>query len=802
MSDAKVKTFGEPERPWTLAEEDVSRQAVASLRGYVYQLHQSAAAWINLGPDDVLYLEVAEDFAELLREPNQLDDILKATQVKDTRDSGSVTLNSEDVIAAIESLFRLRTSNHGREVQLTFLTTSEIGQERKLQLPSGTAGLVGWRTAAQGGDVEEIRSALLARFESGALRTFVETSSPERLRAEFLAPLTFVCGARDWRTVEENNRQALIELRDEVQSTADMAYRAYDAILSHLSKVLLGSADRRLDRKQLIACLERATTIAVPSQVVSRLQGAPAVAKAARPFTLAELTAAAEALLDAGKPPSVGLLFSDALPAALSALNAIAARERTVVEVKRAGEAPTTATISQLVARPELQHLVVGPPGSGKTHALWQAAHQLIEVGEIVPLYLPAAQLSTWAEMLALVADVTSDHSPAALLSDPRVCVCIDGWSEFAIGKHVGERQKALRALRNVRVLANGKFVDAGDVPFQAWSLELLAPDDVVYIVKQARPGEATPPQPVLDLLRLPLLLSIHALSGAQASAVGELLRQFHDYIARDLPETFTLALAEAVADTSLADDRSFGRFASNLRARAESRGLAEPIKLLQSLGTIVERNGQALPIHDLYWSWLSGRGLLSSEAARFAIGPLRTRECYTLALQSGARASDGDARAVLDDDLILAAALEHSRRPKGFSSTFIRTLEAALDDARLAVRNRGALAALETSDPAYLRRALDVLSELTRSKLHVQDWSQALHPDRLFSQRATIADWLGSDGADFVLDAIAERGGQEWTTWLEQAATAGRITRIDALAAALGCGSDVPGWGDQHSMS
>lgn len=797
MSRTSVTTFGEPGQLWTVPDEDVARQATASLRGYVYQLHQSAAAWISLGPDDALYLEIAEDFAALLRDPGRLDQILHATQVKETRESGAVTLNSDDVIDSIKALFRLRMSNQGRDVRLTFLSTSETGRERKMPLPSGVAGLVAWREAARGGDVAEIRAALVARIESSDLRTFIESSSAERLRDELLAPLTFACGEGDSGAVDEANRNALVELRDEVRSTVDMAHRAYDAVLSHVIKTILGPGSRQLDRRQLIACLERATAIALPSQLVAGLQPAPAVVKNSTPIGLADLRVVAHALLDAGTPPSVALLFPDASPTARAALGDIAARECSVVEIRSPDYAYAVNTMAGLVETQELKHLVIGPPGCGKTHALWRTAEQLLTSGEVIPLFLPAAQLNTWADLVALITSVAPDISIPALLSDARVCVCIDGWSEFATGTYGGERRKALRTLHTTRVLANGKFADVGDTAFRAWSLELLAPNQVMQVLKVARPGEPMPPQPVLDLLGLPLLLSIYVLAGARASAIGELLRQFHDHAARDLPEAFTEALASAVADSSLVDDRSFGRFASCLRARAGATGLAEPMKLLQRLGTIHERAGQALPVHDLYWSWLAGRGLLARKAAKLAIRPLHTRESFALALQSGACADDSDVNAALDDDLVLAAALDRSRRPRNSMAAFVTSLDRALNDPRLAVRSRGGLAALEAAEPAYLRRALDILGALTEAGLHVPDWQRALRPDLLYPQRAEIAEWLGSHGSDLLLDSIAERGGPEWTSWLEQVAINGKISFVDALAAALGCDTNLPQWGE-----
>jgi hypothetical protein len=201
LSDAKVKKFGKPENLWQISDEDVLRQATASLRGYIYQLHQSAAAWINLADDEILLLEVAEDITKLLNTPDKQDQILQATQIKDTRGSGAVTLNTTDVIDAIKALFRYQKENLGRKVRLVFLTTSEIGSERKNPLPSKTKGLIAWQEAAAGGDVTEIRNALLKRIDESDLRTFIESSPPELFREKFLASLHFISGAKNWESM-------------------------------------------------------------------------------------------------------------------------------------------------------------------------------------------------------------------------------------------------------------------------------------------------------------------------------------------------------------------------------------------------------------------------------------------------------------------------------------------------------------------------------------------------------------------------------------------------------------------------
>jgi hypothetical protein len=51
-------------------EGDAARQAVDSLRGYAYQVLASALAWVDIGETERLYLEVAEDYAILIRTRN------------------------------------------------------------------------------------------------------------------------------------------------------------------------------------------------------------------------------------------------------------------------------------------------------------------------------------------------------------------------------------------------------------------------------------------------------------------------------------------------------------------------------------------------------------------------------------------------------------------------------------------------------------------------------------------------------------------------------------------------------------
>src|SRR5438270_5378263 len=118
---------------------DVARQAVATLRGYAFQLYGSVLAWLELKEVEDLFLEVAEDYAVVAR------DALKAVQAKETRASGAVTLNTPGVREAINSFVDLSRRNPTRTVSLRYFTTSPIGLEKEVaDRIAGMSGLEYW----------------------------------------------------------------------------------------------------------------------------------------------------------------------------------------------------------------------------------------------------------------------------------------------------------------------------------------------------------------------------------------------------------------------------------------------------------------------------------------------------------------------------------------------------------------------------------------------------------------------------------------------------------------------------------
>jgi nucleoside phosphorylase len=530
----------------------------------------------------------------------------------------------------------------------------------------------------------------------------------------------------------------------------------------------------------------------------STVQGTPTT-REVRATELDELTlrTAAEALLAAGTPPTISALFPEASKSARAAIDRLGLCVR---KVRQSSSESDALAIADLVATPESpRHLVVAPPGAGKTYSLWHAAREMQASGKTIPIYIAAGTAATWGDIEEHLVRVCS-VDVTALLSDPRVCVLLDGWSEFTSQARPDDYPKSQRALLNARVIANGRPSANLDPRFRVWALQPLALDEVTSILRLAFAHRPLPHGPLIELLRLPLALSLYIFLGGNAVTRGELLARFHDHLSRGFPENFRGVLAGSVASASLADEHSKSRFDEGLRSRANTAGIAEPQRLLARLGTIETRASAVAPVHDLYWSWLAGIGVLAENRVEASLPFLHTREAIELALESGASPKESMVASIRDIDAILAASLSrHIGTPAEGAGAIRGTIDALLSDPRSAVRCRGILAVIKAQDDELLPRALDAVSQAHDAGIRLHGLEDAWDLDALYAQRGIVSSWLGATGTDQVVDAIAMRGDERWADWLHLMADSGKLSFSTAVAAALACQGSIPGWARAH---
>lgn len=248
---------------------DARRQAVASLRGYAYQLYASALAWLRLGSDESLFLEVAEDYA------TASSHALNAVQVKDI--AGTVTIRSESVRDTIDAFVDLTRNNPTRALRLRYLSTGTIGIERsKSDRAAGVATLTYWRRAAAGADVTPLRAVLQSLDLKDDTKRFIAERDDTALRAEFLTRIHWDCGAADLDGLKRELDAALLEISHQrsLALTVPDVRQVGAALLEHVLEAATRSDNRVLTALDRQATIESVTHTLVPKRQLEALLAA------------------------------------------------------------------------------------------------------------------------------------------------------------------------------------------------------------------------------------------------------------------------------------------------------------------------------------------------------------------------------------------------------------------------------------------------------------------------------------------------------------------------------------------------
>ncbi len=235
---------------------DPAAQAVASLRGYAYQLYASGLAWLDLKPGEELYIEVAQDYSVAAA------DALRAVQVKDT--SAKVTINSENIRDALDAFVDLVARNPGREIHLHFLSTSSVGREqRREHRTCGEPTLLYWRRAAAAADVQPVREVLAKIELSGRVRAFIDVRDNETLRNEFLRRIHWDCGQQPIDGVLHELENGLLRYFVERFRSSVRREQLTAAVLHRVLLAIIQSGDRRLTDADLLALVVDTASVLV-----------------------------------------------------------------------------------------------------------------------------------------------------------------------------------------------------------------------------------------------------------------------------------------------------------------------------------------------------------------------------------------------------------------------------------------------------------------------------------------------------------------------------------------------------------
>ena len=247
---------------------DTKRQATDSIEGYRYQILHSVNAWLDLADNDILHLEVAEDF------DTESDGTFTATQVKHTQ--GNITLRSQQVIEGINNYWKLQTNNPDRRVKFRLLTKSKIGKEQGNPLETDKPGLEVWRRCS--GDeaaIEKISNVLRTDGKiSEEVNDFLKVSSPQEIYEQLIEPITWETDSKPASFVERSisNKLVLHGNRYPIPIPPPDAKKVIDPLLKEAWTVATQPENRELTKARFLEIFYERTTENVPNWYLQYLQ--------------------------------------------------------------------------------------------------------------------------------------------------------------------------------------------------------------------------------------------------------------------------------------------------------------------------------------------------------------------------------------------------------------------------------------------------------------------------------------------------------------------------------------------------
>ncbi len=245
---------------------DSKRQATDSIEGYRYQILHSVNAWLDLADNDILYLEVAEDF------DIESDGTFTATQVKHTQDN--ITLRSQQVIDAINNYWELRTDNPDRRVKFRLLTKSKIGKEQGNPLGIDKPGLEVWsRCSSDEAAIEKISNFLQTDGKiSEEVNDFLKVSSPQEIYEQLIEPITWDTDCKPSSFVEQSIREKLVYHGDRHGISPSKAKDIVEPLITETWKIAGQPENRKLIRLRFLEIFEKKTKRLTSEQYLQHLE--------------------------------------------------------------------------------------------------------------------------------------------------------------------------------------------------------------------------------------------------------------------------------------------------------------------------------------------------------------------------------------------------------------------------------------------------------------------------------------------------------------------------------------------------
>ena len=488
-----------------------------------------------------------------------------------------------------------------------------------------------------------------------------------------------------------------------------------------------------------------------------------------------------------------------------SQINLLTKLKRYVLKIEN--NATIRIKSNDLVERENSKQLIFAYGGAGKTHVLWSLGMYLYEETNITPVYISLRDFSSINEIENYLNLLKKGLSFEVLNQSENIIFLLDGLTEFSRNKqHKSELKKLFSLLNSSKTISTSRSMNIIS-GCENWNLELIDKEQVTRFIIESGYDIEKIDEPLFELLSYPLLLILYVILGGKSTSTSELFTEYFNQLSLDIDDKSMLhkILSLSAMDMDIShEDMKWAVFENKFHQYCEKKNKDNYKPLLEKLGLFNRRGVMLEPLHDLYWEWLVGCGLIFSwvEIKDEVIENLRVRNKLYLSINSPniVLPIENELLEIIYLDIVLSSYfylhIKNKSEYKVFCSLFDKELSNKLNSDFKSEKIRAIKASFISRNNNFLEKTLYSLNELATERFDVNNIKEYISSEFLWENNELISDFYSLNDNVYIIGGVIEDTQDiKWAKWAEDLYLKGRLRFKYAISIYFACSNDLPEW-------
>ncbi len=463
--------------------------------------------------------------------------------------------------------------------------------------------------------------------------------------------------------------------------------------------------------------------------------------------------------------------------------------------------------VSELSSTAQGTNIIIANGGAGKSSVLWSIASKLAEHEYLIPIFIPIKDFPSVTDINKFINELSSGNGLRDIVKLENVVFLLDGLNDISGGvRQDSEIRKLLSLLSNsISIITSRPLKMIINATY--WDLELLDANQVNDYLSNCNLSTPNKSQHIVDILRYPLMLILYVSMRGRVNNVSTLFQEYFFHITNDFtsPVDILKSVSETTATAYYNNElNSYSAFNATFKSNYKKHSGDEFCGDISSLGILSKKNNHISPIHDLYWEWLVGCGVLFdwSENKRHVECDLNLRKCIYISLGTSMLPlpSESELTQLVDLDIILSSyflkEVNENFKYTGFKSILELKLHEKLSSPLAFEAFRAIKSVFISCNGKLLSHAFGKLNSLTEMKFKVNSISEVINDDFIWQNKCVVLDYLKNNELPYVIMFhIENMQSDRWGLWSEETFLCGEIKFNQASRIYFSSSKKLPTW-------